>query len=42
MMTLTFRRVGGLSNIDISNMGESYYAMHNHSTTVKINKLYET
>ena len=39
MMTLTFRRVGGLSNIDISNMGESYYAMHNHSTTVKINKL---
>jgi len=39
MMTLTFRRVGGLSNLDISNMGESYYAMHNHSTTVKINKL---
>jgi len=42
MMThtpLTFRRVEGLYCIDTSNMDESYYAMHNHSTTVKINKL---
>ena len=36
---LTFQRVGGLYCIDTRNMDESYYAMHNHSTTVKMNKL---
>ena len=36
----TFRRVvGGLYCTDTSNMDESYYAMHNHSTTVKMKKL---
>ena len=36
---LTFQRVGGLYCVDTTHMDESYYAMHNHSTTVKMNKL---
>ena len=37
----TFRRVtlGGLYCTDTSNMDESYFAMHNHSTTLKMKKI---
>ena len=36
---LTFIRVGGLYCVNTTNMDESYYAMHNHHSTVKANRL---